>query len=117
MREDLDYLLGLSERDLDLLIAEHLVERDLGSRDDDEEERVFIAGRWFSSLRERLRGAVCGNEAIERALENPGENDQLLVAAIVDALLTVSFKVDVPVTILAVKVAYVGVRKICSGDE
>ncbi|MEU4848262.1 hypothetical protein [Streptomyces gilvosporeus] len=117
MQEDLGHLVGLSERDLDLVIAEHLVAHDLGSQEDDDEERVFIAGRWFASLRRRLRSAICGQEAVERALENPGDNNQLLAAAIVDALLNVNFKVDVPVTVLAVKVAYVGVRKICSGDE
>jgi len=117
VREDLDYLLGLSERDLDLLISEHLVEHDLGSRDDDDEERIFIARRWFSSLSAGLRGALCGHPAIERALQSSGESDRLLAAAIVDVLLTLSFKVDVPVTVLAAKVTHAGIRRICSSDE
>ncbi|MFJ6485001.1 MULTISPECIES: hypothetical protein [unclassified Streptomyces] len=117
LREVFDHLLGLSERDLDLLIAEHLLEHDLGSRDDDDEERVFIARRWFASIRGRLRSVICGHEEIQRAAENPGENDQFLVAAIVDALLAASFKIDIPVTVLSVKIAHMGIRKICSADS
>lgn len=112
--ESVEQLTKMSERELDLLIAEYLVDEDFGSREDDDEERLFIANRWLSSLSSKLRAAICGNDAVKSALANPGDNNQLLAATIVDALLIAEFDLAVPVTVLAVKVTYVGITKICS---
>ncbi len=41
----------------------------------------------------------------------------MLVATIMDASLSVNFNVDVPATILAVKVGYMDVHGICRGRD
>lgn len=113
MRNGLAELLELPEQELDLLIAQHLVGEDFGSREDDDEERLFIARRWFASLQGRLREAVCGNAAVMRAAEDPGDGNRILAAAVVDALLHAQLRVDVPVTVLAVKIVHVGLHRMC----
>ncbi|WP_406179128.1 hypothetical protein [Streptomyces sp. NBC_01006] len=113
MRNGLAELLELPEHEIDLLIAHHLVGEDFGSREDDDEERLFIARRWFTSFQGRLREAVCGNPAVMRAAENPGEGNQFLAATVVDALLHAQLQLDVPVTVLAVKVVHAGLHRLC----
>lgn len=94
----------MPEHEIDLLIAQHLAGEDCGSREDDDEERLFIARRWFASVQGRLREAVCGNPAVVRAAENPGEGNRLPAAAVVDAVLRARLPLDVPATVLAAKV-------------
>lgn len=115
MQNHIDELLNASERDIDLLIAQHLVGDDFGNREDDEEEHVFIARRWFSSIQNRVRDAVCGRTAVMQAMENPGDNNYLLVAAIADAIMQANLHVEVPAAVLAMKVVQVGVHKLCRG--
>ncbi|MGW7102716.1 hypothetical protein [Streptomyces sp. NPDC054838] len=113
MPNGLAELLELPEHEIDLLIAQHLVGEDFGSREDDDEERLFIARRWFASLQGRLRDAVCANAAVMRAAENPGEGNRLLAAAVVDAILHAQLGLDVPATVLAVKVVHAGLHRLC----
>ncbi|MFE6844490.1 hypothetical protein [Streptomyces sp. NPDC057686] len=113
MGNGLAELLELPEHEIDLLIAQHLVGEDFGSREDDDEERLFIARRWFASLQGRLREAVCGNPTVMRAAENPGEGNRFLAAAVVDAVLHSQLGLDVPATVLAVKVVHAGLHQLC----
>ncbi|MCX4542698.1 hypothetical protein [Streptomyces sp. NBC_01565] len=115
MRHEIDHLFELTERELDLLIAAHLTDEDFGSREDDEEERLFIAHRWFISVQDKLRSAICGRTQVTQASANSAEDKRLLVASIIDALMHAQLHIEIPVTVLAVKVAQVGVQKICQG--
>ncbi|NYV76928.1 hypothetical protein [Streptomyces sp. UH6] len=116
MDRELEHLFAMTDRELDLLIAHHLVDEDFGSREDDEEERIFITRRWFLSLQDKLRGAICGRVENRQRTGNPEEDNKLLVAAIIDALAHAQLGVDIPITVLAVKIARVGVQKICQGS-
>jgi len=105
----------LDRNDLDVLIGDFLLAEELHSKDFGDDEKRNLGVRWFRLRLSQLRAAICGNQAIEAAVES-GETN-LLAAAVVDAILHSSVGLDVPVTVLAAKVIQVGIRRICSHGE
>ncbi|HZM75361.1 MAG TPA: hypothetical protein VFC19_06520 [Candidatus Limnocylindrales bacterium] len=116
--EEIESLDSLEPADIFALIPLYLA-------DSRQETTIFSpygqerAGReWFESVVKALRGFVCeswrGCEKIESSAFNDSKD---LAAALFDAMLIAGLNLGVPVTVISVLLAKLGVRQLCRCGE
>jgi hypothetical protein len=113
---DASRVLEMSTDELDLAIGECLM--GLGSKSASESETKAVANRWFEINLDRFHDAVCPNPVVQKYLlgqDNKTRNE--LLAAVVDALLTLGGVGTIPITVLSARLIHYGLDQLCLKNE
>jgi hypothetical protein len=107
-------ILSMSNEELDLVIAEYLLEDELCMKPVSDNEKRFIAQKWFENNLDRFRSAICSNSIVRKYLLGKDTKTQIeLFAAVMDALSISSGCGKVPVAVLSARLINYGLEKLC----
>lgn len=108
-------LLNMSEAELARIIGSEMLSGALGAKPVAEEEQEALGFSWFSSKRDQFQALICGNEGVQKYLENP-EKRRSVEALSVVADLIVSLVGNVPALVAAAMIMHYGLDHLCKKD-
>jgi hypothetical protein len=97
------------------ILAESLLEGELGGKDYSDEEKRFLVHRWLLRVRGQLADAICGDDRIMAI--NKSSDELMLTATIADVLIQAKLHVSVPMSVLAAQITSLGIKWVCGPDE